>query len=489
MKKKYIFFIFIIIISVGYLYINKSIGNKTNLFHFAKDYLPQNVKIFLKKNVFVYKYKKNLEEKIRSLNTLTIPRLENKFAKKEIQLENLLVEFGYIPVQKNEVVEKFSVKDDEYRLTKFKAKYLYVSKHSSGGIGSSYLDYFENRLLISTATGIFGYVHLEDFNNEEFNIIIIPSNIKDLIKYNEFYSSSDFGVKDLLIYKDKIYISYSNQVEKDCYNTSILVADLNLKELNFKSFFSPQDCIKEENEYGEFVGAQGGGRMFPYKNNKILFSHGEYRFRDYAQNKSNLFGKIISIDIDTKEYKIISMGHRNPQGLFYDVEENIIFSTEHGPKGGDEVNIHKSPEKIENFGWPISSYGELYGLNKSYYDRQSKNSKYKNPTLYKSHKDYGFVEPLKYFVPSIGVSQVIKIPFKYNQNKKNQLLVGAMGNKIREGDLSLHYLTLNEDKTLIVHDIIPIKERVRDMIYVKEANKIFLFLETTASIGILEVGK
>ena len=64
-----------------------------------------------------------------------------------------------------------------------------------------------------------------------------------------------------------------------------------------------------------------------------------------------------------------------------------------------------------------------------------------------------------------------------------------MGNKIREGDLSLHYLTLNEDKTLIVHDIIPIKERVRDMIYVKEANKIFLFLETTASIGILEVGK
>ena len=228
--------------------------------------------------------------------------------------------------------------------------------------------------------------------------------------------------------------------------------------------------------------------MVPYKNNQILFTYGEYRFRDLAQDKNSLFGKIISIDIDTKKYEIISMGHRNPQGLYYDIEENTVFFTEHGPKGGDEVNVNESPEeKIENFGWPISSYGELYGLNKVYYARERKDSKYKNPTLYKSHKDHGFIEPIKYFVPSIGISQIIKIPFIYNKIKKKQFFVGAMGNKINEGDLSLHYLMLNDDNTVSTHNIIPFNERIRDIIYIEEINKIFFFLESTASIGILEV--
>ena len=49
---------------------------------------------------------------------------------------------------------------------------------------------------------------------------------------------------------------------------------------------------------------------------------------------------------------MISLGHRNPQGLYYDSNENVIFSTEHGPFGGDEINVNASPEdKIKNYGW------------------------------------------------------------------------------------------------------------------------------------------
>ena len=49
-----------------------------------------------------------------------------------------------------------------------------------------------------------------------------------------------------------------------------------------------------------------------------------------------------------------------------DSKKNIVFSTEHGPAGGDEININFSPGKIiENFGWPISSYGEHYKKNYS----------------------------------------------------------------------------------------------------------------------------
>ena len=59
------------------------------------------------------------------------------------------------------------------------------------------------------------------------------------------------------------------------------------------------------------------------------------------------------------------MGHRNPQGLYFDREKNFILATEHGPQGGDEINLIEvskiNKDKIQNYGWPISSYGEHYG--------------------------------------------------------------------------------------------------------------------------------
>ena len=96
----------------------------------------------------------------------------------------------------------------------------------------------------------------------------------------------------------------------------------------------------------------------------ILFSTGDFRNRPLAQKLENQYGKILKIDIDTKIGEIVSYGHRNPQGLHYSKKYDFIISTEHGPKGGDEINInHKPFLKIKNFGWPISSYGEHYKKN------------------------------------------------------------------------------------------------------------------------------
>ena len=92
---------------------------------------------------------------------------------------------------------------------------------------------------------------------------------------------------------------------------------------------------------------------------------------------------------NTKLYQ----GHRNPQGLKYIESQNLLLMSEHGPKGGDEININYL-DKIEdkNYGWPISSYGEHY------------DGKFREEApLNKSHKEYGFIEPMKYFVPSIGL--------------------------------------------------------------------------------------
>ena len=212
------------------------------------------------------------------------------------------------------------------------------------------------------------------------------------------------------------------------------------------------------------------------KNSSILFTTGEFRNRPLAQDKENFYGKILDINILTKKTKIVSLGHRNPQGLYYSNKYNFIISTEHGPKGGDEININHDPqEKIKNFGWPISSYGDHYRKN---YTKE----KLSQAPLKKSHKKYGFIEPVKYFVPSIGISEIV--PFT---DEDNEFLIGAMGSEVSENDLSLHYIKLdNKRKKVVKHKFVLLNERIRDMIISKDKQKIILFLETSSSIGVIQ---
>ena len=70
----------------------------------------------------------------------------------------------------------------------------------------------------------------------------------------------------------------------------------------------------------------------------LLFTTGTlFEEKEKAQNDKSVFGKILFIDFESKNYKVFSKGHRNPQGLT--VNNNIIISTEHGPRGGDEINL------------------------------------------------------------------------------------------------------------------------------------------------------
>ena len=170
------------------------------------------------------------------------------------------------------------------------------------------------------------------------------------------------------------------------------------------------------------------------------------------------------------------MGHRNPQGLYYSKKFDFILSTEHGPKGGDEINLNNKPFlKVKNFGWPISSYGEHYA--KNYSDKILKEA-----PLNKSHKKFGFEEPIKYFDPSIGISQTISL-----NESDTEFLIGAMGNEIKEQDLGLHFIKLNKKRDKVIdHNYISLNERVRDMIITNDKKKIIIFLESSSSLLILE---
>ena len=163
------------------------------------------------------------------------------------------------------------------------------------------------------------------------------------------------------------------------------------------------------------------------------------------------------------------MGHRNPQGLYYDKENNFLIETEHGPQGGDEINLIQvdrlNKNKIPNYGWAIVSAGEHYG------GKISRNKeKYEKYPLFKSHSEYGFVEPLKSFVPSIGISEITKI-------KNNKYVVSSLKDK------SLYFFELNENQEIINIKRVEVFERVRDLKF--KDDKLYFFLEDTPSIGII----
>ena len=121
--------------------------------------------------------------------------------------------------------------------------------------------------------------------------------------------------------------------------------------------------------------------MIPIKeNNKeyMLLTTSDYSGNN-AQNLNSQYGKILQISLKNYEYEIFSLGHRNPQGLIN--VNNKIISTEHGPMGGDEINLII---KNANYGWKIASYGEPY-------EKFSTENNYK---LLKNHKKNKFKEPI-----------------------------------------------------------------------------------------------
>lgn len=104
------------------------------------------------------------------------------------------------------------------------------------------------------------------------------------------------------------------------------------------------------------VATQAGGAFAKGKNDDIFFSIGDFGSYSAAQNINSTYGKIYKYD--GSRVSVFAIGVRNPQGLYFDNIRDLLFETEHGPKGGDEINeIHQG----DNLGWPISTYGIDYG--------------------------------------------------------------------------------------------------------------------------------
>ena len=467
LKKRKIFLIIFIILSFPLLgllsfFYNNPILVKT----FMRKYISPSFMDDISKYILPYREIKLLERENRFLNKLEDYGIEN-----DIEIKDSLV------VIKFEKSEEKKLKGTKLILDKFYPKEVTIMRGIYDKFpGSAYLEGYKNNLYLLSSTGILGYSRVE---NNILNFVQIKNNIQDFIGYDQFKKSSKFSIKDLLIKDEKIFLSFTNEIKNDCWNTSIIYGELNPKVIQFKPFFTPEECVSSKNnEDRVFEALQSGGRISDFSKNEIIFSTGEFRSRSRAQDIGSIMGKILKINIQSKKYKNIAIGSRNAQGLYFDKKNKIIISTEHGPKGGDEINIIKvtDDENIVNLGWPISSYGEHYLSEKERLNGWNfeENNPYIKYPLYKSHKKYGFKEPVKFYIPSIGISQVVAI----NEFKKVYCHVSLVDN-------SIYFFDLDKDFKINNSLRFNIEERIRDVI--KFDQKLIFFLESSSSIGIIDL--
>ena len=170
-----------------------------------------------------------------------------------------------------------------------------------------------------------------------------------------------------------------------------------------------------------------GGRILFLADKTLLLSLGEgFDYKDEAQEPQSDLGKIVHLRDDGTPAaqhiagarpEIYTMGHRNVQGLALDKTTNIIYQHEHGPRGGDEINILRAGK---NYGWPKITYGIGYsGLKIS--------DKVAMP---------GLEQPLVYWVPSIAPSAMTFYESDLFPQFKGDLLVSALaGQQIRHVNL------------------------------------------------------
>jgi len=422
-KRKIIGIIFILlIVGFGIVFLDQSRSLLRNI-------LPSNLKVYVKE---VFFGKQFLEE-------VKYFRISNFHMKILPNTEFLKLKLETYPLEDLDVLEQ---------------THYDKIKNKTSSVRTFFIDVFGDDLIIASVKGKFILLKNGEVNNK----VKIDSNLKDFNATN---------LLDIAIVDNDIYVSFRYEPsESKCSYFYLVKAKFNNKFLQFTTFFNPKRCTV--NNYG---GRIASGK-FNGENGIILTTGATGIERNFAQDENSHLGKILFFSNNSDVYQVISKGHRNPQGLY--VEDNLILVTEHGPYGGDELNLIK---KNGNYGWPISSYGETYQYLDETYNKTD--FKYK-----KSHSEHGFTEPIFNFVPSIGISEIIKIPNNFSKYWQNNFFVASLNG------VSLYRVEFDKvySKVKYIEKII-VLERIRDIKYLKSKNTFFLSLESTGQLGLLSIGK
>jgi cytochrome c2 len=188
-------------------------------------------------------------------------------------------------------------------------------------------------------------------------------------------------------------------------------------EGQWRTVFESQPCMPlSAGIYSEpFAGYQAGGAMALIDSTHVLLALGDHRFDGVSnavavsQDSHSDYGKTILVDVTSGKAEHFTMGHRNPQGLVID-DSGSIWDTEHGPRGGDELN---RLERGANYGWPLVTYGTDYEGGPW-------------PLSKTPGEHTGFRSPTYSWVPSVGTSGLIIVKSDRVPGWKGDFLVPSL---------------------------------------------------------------
>ena len=187
------------------------------------------------------------------------------------------------------------------------------------------------------------------------------------------FAEGQGGLLDVVLAPDfassrRIYISYAEPGEGGTAGTAVATATLGSNALtDVKVIYRQQPKLEGPNHFGSRIVFDG---MPPGSGGHVFIGQGERNDRPTAQKLDMLQGKLVRLNLDGSvprdnpfvgrkdaRPEIWSYGHRNIQGMAVDPRTGKVWANEHGPRGGDEINI---PQAGKNYGWPLITHGINY---------------------------------------------------------------------------------------------------------------------------------
>ncbi len=283
--------------------------------------------------------------------------------------------------------------------------------------------------------------------------------VTDLRGAPQVNASGQGGLLDIRVHpsqKSKIFLTYSEPSGKGAATAlgMATVEENNLKD--FRKIFSAYEPSQETVHYGSRIEFDGKGHLW--------ISIGERNDRFRAQSLKYHNGKIIRLNEDgtipsdnpfvrVKEARaeIWSFGHRNPQGLARNFESNELWSTELGPKGGDELNLIRAGA---NYGWPTITFGREYsGFN-----------------IGEGSAKVGMEQPIVYWVPSISPSALAFYTGRVFSKWRGQLFIANLS--------GMHLRRLKLDGSRVLEQEELLKDQFMRMRNVRTGPDGLLYLST-----------
>ena len=234
-------------------------------------------------------------------------------------------------------------------------------------------------------------------------------------------------------------------------------------QISKEGIFDWQDLLVTHSLFGvifDVTGIAWGsdrhfGSRIAFDDTHLYFSVGDRGNRPNGQNLETHAGSILRLNVDGSVPKdnpfvdvegarneIWSYGHRNPQGLVWDGINHRLWSIEHGPRGGDELNLIA---RGGNYGWPVISYGKEYTSFRVVGEG--------------THKE-GMEQPKKFYIPSIAPGSLIQYSGDSFPEWKGNLFAGAL--KLRH----INRIELDQEGNAIAEERLmeDLNERIRALL-------------------------